>query len=50
MTPQQIDDAPNDLGRILPLFSREPAGSAAGQTSTHLPHRVQASVMASTRC
>jgi hypothetical protein len=33
-----------DAGR----FGRQ-AGSVAGQTSTHLPHRVQASIMASTR-
>jgi hypothetical protein len=26
-----------------------PAGSVAGQTSTHLPQRVQASIMTSTR-
>src|SRR3954466_577227 len=40
--------------RMPPTMSSEvvfamPAGSTAGQTSTHLPHRVQASSISSTR-
>ena len=49
LTANNVDDAGNDLDRVLPLFHRQAGGFVAGHTSTHLPQRVQASAMASAR-
>ena len=46
---QDVDDAADHAHRIVARLGVQPGGPVTGQTSTHLPHRVQASTMVSTR-